>query len=38
MGTPPKRRKTMIPAIPTGYHSVSPMILFRDAGRAIDFY
>jgi len=28
----------MTNAIPEGYHSVSPMFMFRDARKAIDFY
>jgi len=28
----------MTKAIPEGYHSVSPMFMFRDARKAIDFY
>lgn len=28
----------MTKAIPDGYHSVSPMFMFRDARKAIDFY
>ena len=28
----------MTPAIPEGFHSVSPMIMFKDARQAIEFY
>ena len=28
----------MIKAIPEGYQSLTPMFIFKDAGKAIDFY
>lgn len=28
----------MIQAIPEGYHSITPILVFKDAGKAIEFY
>jgi uncharacterized glyoxalase superfamily protein PhnB len=33
-----RRRITMTKAIPEGFHTVTPMLVFKDAGKAIDFY
>ena len=35
---PQTRRNTMTKAIPEGYHSVSPILVVKDARKAIEFY